>query len=101
MFSLPATSSENMGCRARKFTAEGGELPGSRFLEHRFEEASAALESPRTTRHGTEWTSRAAARSKEAEAMAEGQNEEQGRGFEMLCGVLIAVFAAVLAITDL
>jgi hypothetical protein len=33
--------------------------------------------------------------------MAEGRDEEQGKGFEMLCGVLIAVFAAVLAITDL
>lgn len=33
--------------------------------------------------------------------MSDGETEDEGKRFEMLCGVVIALFAAVLAITDL
>jgi hypothetical protein len=37
----------------------------------------------------------------EAAPAAEREPEEKGRNFEVLCGVVIALFAAILAVTDL
>lgn len=37
----------------------------------------------------------------EAAPVAEREPEEKGRNFEVLCGVVIALFAAILAVTDL